>query len=406
MTKTLRPHSPPRLLDVDALRGFALFGILVVNLPFFASGYPFHLVADPAHGSWLDDTVEFGVRLLFEMKFYLLFSFLFGYSFTLQLASAERAGANFSARFVRRLGGLFVLGGLHAVLLFHGDILATYALLGLVLLAVHRIRPRTALISAGVIFGVMATAIAVAALSGVELVTDQGAALADGRASTDALDGGLGSVIGEHVRSLPTMAGSLAVQGPLALAAFFVGLAAGRRELLADGIGRHGVALRRLEWVGYPVGLAGALVFAIGGGTVGLAGVAVTILTAPLLTGAYVATLLRVFATPRGGRLARVLAPAGRMALSNYLGQSLLGVLIFTGAGLGLTGDTPPALVPVVAVGIFAAQLELSRRWLARYRYGPVEWVLRAVTNAELPRMRRRAPETALSSPPGEPRHP
>ncbi|MCI4145619.1 MULTISPECIES: DUF418 domain-containing protein [Streptomyces] len=77
------------------------------------------------------------------------------------------------------------------------------------------------------------------------------------------------------------------------------------------------------------------------------------------------------------------------MALSSYLGQSLLGVLIFTGVGLGLTGDTPPAVVPVVAVGIFAVQLELSRRWLARYRYGPAEWVLRAVTNAERPRMRR-----------------
>ncbi|MEV5270971.1 DUF418 domain-containing protein [Streptomyces werraensis] len=77
------------------------------------------------------------------------------------------------------------------------------------------------------------------------------------------------------------------------------------------------------------------------------------------------------------------------MALSDYLGQSLLGVLIFTGVGLGLTGDTPPTVVPVVAVGIFAVQLELSRRWLARYRYGPAEWVLRAVTNGERPRMRR-----------------
>ncbi|MEU1558434.1 DUF418 domain-containing protein [Streptomyces scabiei] len=389
MTETLPPRTPTRLLDVDALRGFALFGILAVNIAFFASGYPFHLVADPAHDSWRDETAEFGVRLLFEMKFYLLFSFLFGYSFTLQLAAAGRAGANFTARFLRRLGGLFVLGGLHAVLLFHGDILTTYALLGLVLLAVRGIQPRTALITAAAIIGVMAAGMAVAALAGVELVTDQGAALADGRASTDALAGDLGSVIGEHVRSLPTMAGSLAVQGPLAFAAFLVGLAAGRRQSLADGTGRHTVALRRLERVGYPIGLAGALVFAIGGGTVGLAGLAVSIVTAPLLVGAYVATLLRVFATPRGARLARVLGPAGQMALSNYLGQSLLGVLIFTGVGLGLAGDTPPAVVPVVALGIFAFQLWLSRRWMARYRYGPAEWALRALTNAERPRTRR-----------------
>ncbi|CAM5646533.1 hypothetical protein SALBM217S_03517 [Streptomyces griseoloalbus] len=149
--------------------------------------------------------------------------------------------------------------------------------------------------------------------------------------------------------------------------------------MLADGVGRHTGALRRLELVGYPIGLAGALVFAIGGGTTNLAGLAVSILTAPLLVSAYVATLLRVFATPR----------AGRMALSSYLGQSLLGVLIFTGVGLGLTGDTPPAVVPVVAVGIFAVRLELSRRWLARYRYGPAEWVLRAVAERGASRMRR-----------------
>ncbi|MFI9217061.1 DUF418 domain-containing protein [Streptomyces werraensis] len=268
----------------------------------------------------------------------------------MQLAAAGTAGANFTARFVRRLGGLFVLGGLHAVLLFQGDILTTYALLGLVLLAVHRIQPRTAVIAAGAIVSVIAVGMAVAALAGVEMVTDQDAALADGRASTDALAGGLGSVIDEHLRSLPTMAASLAVQGPLALAAFLVGLAAGRRKLLADGIGRRTVVLRRLELVGYPIGLAGALVFAVGGGTASPAALAASILTAPLLVSAYVATLLRVFATPRGGRLARALAPAGRMALSDYLGQSLLGVLIFTGVGLGLTGDTPPTVVPVVAV--------------------------------------------------------
>lgn len=97
MTDTLRPRTAPRLLDVDALHWFALFGILVVNLAYFASGYPFHLVAGPARGSWLDHSFEFGVRLLFEMKFYLLFSFLFGYSFTLQPASAAGAGANFTA---------------------------------------------------------------------------------------------------------------------------------------------------------------------------------------------------------------------------------------------------------------------------------------------------------------------
>ncbi|MFD1050261.1 DUF418 domain-containing protein, partial [Kibdelosporangium lantanae] len=136
--------APTRLTDVDALRGFALLGILIANIAFFASGYPAHLATDPAHSSWLDNGTEWAVRFFVDTKFYLLFSFLFGYSFTLQLDSAARASAAFTPRFLRRLGGLFVLGVLHAVLLFHGDILTTYAVLGLVLLAVKGISPRTA----------------------------------------------------------------------------------------------------------------------------------------------------------------------------------------------------------------------------------------------------------------------
>ncbi len=133
---------------------------------------------------------------------------------------------------------------------------------------------------------------------------------------------------------MPAMLSALVVQGPLALSAFLVGLATGRVGVLAE-VTRHDKMLRRLQWVGYPVGLAGGVVFASGGGTKDLTGLLVSILTAPLLAGAYAATLLRFFHTRSGGRVAVALAPAGRMSLSNYLGQSLLCVLVFTGAGFG-----------------------------------------------------------------------
>ncbi|MER7889940.1 DUF418 domain-containing protein [Micromonospora sp. NPDC094482] len=390
-TEEPAPPTPARLRDVDALRGFALFGILVVNIAFFATAYPWHGIDDPAFASTVDEAVRATVALLFELKFYLLFSFLFGYSFTLQLESARRREVAFVPRFLRRLAGLFLLGAGHALLFFHGDILTTYALLGLVLLAARRIRARTALIWAGVLIGLVALQMAGAALTGASLATDPAVALTEGRESTEALAGSPAGVIAEHLRSMPQMLLGLAsLQAPVALAAFLVGLAAGKRGILANG-DRHTRLWRVLCWVGYPVGLAGAVLFASTGGTTDLnpVALAVTVVTAPLLAAAYVATLYRIFPTRAGGWLARALVPAGRMALSNYLGQSLICAIIFTGWGFGLVGRVSPLTAVLIAAAVFAAQVLASAWWMRRHHYGPVEWLLRAVTNAALPPWRR-----------------
>jgi uncharacterized protein len=380
-----------RIVDVDALRAVALLIILIVNIAFFASGYSFQLVPDPAHDSWGDQAVRWLVELFLAMKAYLLFSFLFGYSFTLQLDSAARRGVDFAPRFRRRLAGLFVLGILHAVLLFQGDILTTYALLGLVLLAMRGVNVGTALRAAVLLTGAIGFVLALAATAGTQLVTDPATALAAGQRSTEALQGGIGSVIAEHVRQLPAMFGALLVQGPLALSAFLFGYAAGRRRLLTDVAGNRQL-LRRVQQLGYPVGLAGAVIFASGGGTANLTGLTAGVLTAPLLAAAYAATLLQFFQTDRGRRVAAVLAPAGRMSLSNYLGQSLLCVLVFTGVGLGLAGAVAPAVVVLIAVAIYCVQLAASAALMARFRYGPMEWLLRAWTEQRWPRLRAADP--------------
>ncbi|MCY9786493.1 DUF418 domain-containing protein [Nocardiopsis sp. EMB25] len=400
-----RPEPGRRILDLDALRGFALLGILVVNIGFFASGYAFHQVHDPAFTSPLDRGTHWLVAMFFEMKFYLLFSFLFGYGFTLQFDSARRRGVGFTGRFLRRLVGLFAIGALHAVLLFQGDILTTYAVLGLVLLALHRARARTAVIAAAVLVGLVAVMMRWAGMSGAAPF-DEETALAAGEATTAALAGGPLTVIGEHLESLPRMLVTLVgVQGPVALAAFLVGLAVGRHRVLADA-GAHDHTLRLIQWVGFPVGLVGSLVLADLGGTADLYALSLALLTAPFLSAAYAATLLRLFQRGRGRRIAAALAPAGRMALSNYLGQSLVCALLFTGFGLGLVGRVAPPFVLLIAVVLFAVQLWLSAWWMARHRYGPAEWFLRAVTNLEVPDWRRREgrPDRADADLSGAPR--
>jgi uncharacterized protein len=379
-----------RIQDIDALRGFALLGVLIVNITFAASAYPIHVAEDPAYSSWLDHTVTWMGAAFFDMKFYLMFSFLFGYSFQLQMEAAQRAGAAFKPRMLRRLGGLFGIGCLHAIFLTTGDILSVYALIGLVLLAMRGVRDRTALIVAGAIYAYLFVTLAAASMFvDTSAILDPTSAVAAAQQTAAHLAGSFGDIIGEHIRALPTFGlAQLTVQAPTTLAAFILGMVAGRRRLLANLTGTEPV-LRLMQLVGFTVGIAGGVIFASLGGNNNAGGVLISVITAPLLSAAYVATVLRIMHSDRGQDVRRLLAPAGRMALSNYLGQSVVMILIFTGVGLGLVGHVSPLETTGIAVGVFAAQVLLSHIWLARFGYGPVEGVLRAITNATAPTWKR-----------------
>lgn len=386
-----------RIHDVDALRGFALFGIFAVNVTFMASGFAGNLVEDPAFDNPVSDAARFVLSAVFSMKFYLLFSFLFGYSFTLQMAAARRAGADFSARMRRRIVGLFLLGAANIVLLYSGDVLTTYAVACLILLAMRGAKDSTALRVAGGIYAVV-----LVSLAGSALFVDRSAfmpssaeAMSTAREQTDAMTGSFGDIVGQHLDGLELLVlQALTMQGPTALAMFLIGMVLGRRGALSGLTGDEPV-LRRVQAVGYSVGVPGAVAYAALGGDVDTWAVFVSVATAPFLTAAYVATLVRCLHRPGRGRLGGALAPAGRMALTNYLMQSLVGLLLFTGIGFSLAGRIGPVGLLFVAVAVFVLQLVVSRAWLARYRYGPVEWLLRWFTNWQRPDWVRRGTDSA-----------
>src|SRR5690625_1122465 len=379
-----------RINDVDALRGFALFGIFVVNIAFMASAYPGNLVDDRSFGSLVDDAARFMVSALFSMKFYLLFAFLFGYSFTLQMDAARRAGRRFLPRMLRRVLGLFVLGVFHFIVLSSGDVLTTYAVACLVLLAMYRVSMNAAVcIAAGLYVSV------VVILIDSEVLVDRAAllpsheqALANARDETQAMLGTVGEVVGQHIDGLGLLlAQAVSMQGPTALAMFLLGLVAGRRGLLTRLDGTEPV-LRRVQFVGFPVGLAGGLIYALGGEIDPVAS-AISVVTAPFLTAAYVGTALRVAHSRRWSVVSRALAPTGRLALTNYLLQSLVGLVLFTGIGFGLAGTVSPPALLVISAAVFASQIAGRMWWLSKHRYGPAEWGLRWLTNAEHPKRQR-----------------
>ncbi|MEU7854018.1 DUF418 domain-containing protein [Nonomuraea sp. NPDC049141] len=376
MTLAEAPSSR-RVHEIDAMRGFALAGILVANIGFFADpGYAVGTGTMPIP----EGPVAYLVSTLVLTKFYILFSFLFGYSFTLQ----TRDGVNVKARMLRRCLGLFVIGVLHGFLLWIGDILTLYATLGLILLAMRNISPRKAVITGCAVIGVMSVIWLL--LAGLTLLDPAGgAAAADPAAAAQAqalvTEGPLGFLTFQ-AQTYPAVAAMVWIgQGPMALALFLFGLAAGRSRLFEEPE-RWARYVPRVQWVGFGVGLPAAAVFtwasASGEGALELAALALNNVTSVLLTAAYVVTLLQVIKRfPAAGR---ALAPAGRVAASNYLGQSALCCLVFTGYGLALAGRLSPLAVMGVAAVIYAVLLGLSWWWLRRHRYGPIEYVLRRLT--------------------------
>jgi len=180
-------------------------------------------------------------------------------------------------------------------------------------------------------------------------------------------------------------------QGPLALAAFYAGSAFARMGVLRPYPPSRAVQ-RRLVVVALPLGLAvsGCQAYlSIWGGTgASLLATALSVAASPLVTLGYAAALLLVLPTRAGRLLDAILSPAGRLSLSNYLAQSALLCLVFTGYGLGLMDRVPPAVVPVVVVMLFSAQAGTSRLILRRYRTGPLEWALRRVVRRRSRRSR------------------
>jgi uncharacterized protein len=378
-----------RLPAVDALRGFALFGILVVNSTQIMDPYAAEGFREPG-AAFVDGLALWLVKAVATAKFYLLFSFLFGYSFTLQAASAERAGADFRARYLRRSLGLVVLGVAHAVLLYTGDILMAYGLLGLVLLCARRISPGRAVRTACWIYGVFGALLTGLGVLALGVPDESGAEPARIAAAVAAYRGDAATVVQANLDRFPDAMLGIVIMAPGILAAFFVGLAAGKRDLLGhDRTSR--TRLLRIVALGLVVGVPGAVFYASASqGPLDerwqFLGIGVGMLTAPGLSAAYACLLLLLLRSPSGGRAVRLLAPAGRMALTNYLAQSVIMTVLATAYGLSLYDRIGTAALMVLVCAVFALQLAFSTLWLRRFRYGPVEWLLRAVTLAGRPR--------------------
>ncbi len=391
-----------RIQVIDVLRGFALLGILLVNMELFSNPVQ-QAIFGLKEWSGVDRLAVWGIRFLAEGKFYSLFSLLFGIGFALQIQRAETRGTTFVPFYLRRLGILLLIGLAHAIFIWTGDILVLYALVGAILLLLFRRRsPRTLLIWAGVMLAV--TILINAALTGLvalaQLSPEAAAELSREFAQTEAnlradaahagqvfASGSFAEITAQRLSDLAFVYQFAAFLAFNVLAMFLLGLYIGRKGILRDIPGHLPLFRRILLW-GLPLGIVGNLVYVafIEGASrsepewQSLIAVVGQTLGAPALALSYAAAIILLVQHDTWHARLAPLAAVGRMALSNYLLQSLVATTLFYGYGFGLFGKVGPALGILITLAIFGAQIPLSVWWMGRFQFGPVEWLWRTLT--------------------------
>lgn len=485
---------PSRINAIDVARGFALLGILSVNIQFFAEPFGAMMQLTPPDGLG-NSVVHFFTKIFCEGKFYPLFSMLFGMGLMLQRGRADDAGRSIYKPYLRRLAALFLIGLSHALLLWYGDILFVYSLAGTLLLLLSWCRPRTLLIVAGAfLFMSLTLSGGFAALNmyNLEQLQKQQAEKRAKAAETERAGGttaGELSATPDSPDKSPTEAKSAeqvaegestdaptheladAGGGPAPdqdfeqlldrtfspkVAGFFKKMAAGKvtggpkdalwmaaeESAYRDGGFASAFAIRALSWgiflivcvvgffwqvgalfcfgaaivklrffdadrahwrkraivLGLVLGLPLSLVGVFGMGLFPnhkiVAGVAMNFgvnVGGPLMALAYISIWATLVERGVLSGLTRVLANTGRMALTNYLGQTLVCTTIFYWYGFGLFGSFNEVQRFGVVLAVYAVELAWSSWWLARFRFGPMEWLWRTITYWKLQPMSREA---------------
>lgn len=380
-----------RDLAPDALRGIALLGILIVNIPFLAL-----LSAEGARGTWLEGPANgsaAGLMIaLFAGKFYILFAFLFGYSAN-YLIKGERSNRG---RWARRSFALMLFGALHFTFFWHGDILFLYGLLGLLLIPFLFRTDRTLKIWTRVIYSFFTVILVFAASSVVifeRLLPEEVEFEVDNAVSLDGImrDGSFTEAIAPRLELwIFGITTGILLQGGFVFAAFLFGLRAGRERLLSKPLEelKLGRKIKVALLIGLPLQLAGAVIAVLNEqstktseGTYIFA-LVLCFVTAPLLTFGYVALFLRWIQS--GSKGVNWLRQAGRMSLTVYLSQSIIVSLIFAPWGLGLFQEVPLWAVLLIAVGVWAMLVQLSNYWLNRFDQGPLERVMGLLTKGRV----------------------
>ncbi|SDL99076.1 DUF418 domain-containing protein [Sediminibacillus halophilus] len=381
-----------RLIWIDAARGLAILGIFMVNAPAFNAPFFLYGGAGDFWNNKLDHAVQAGIDIFFQASFYTLFSFLFGFGMQVMYDRLQEKKRNTVHVLIRRLLVLICFGIVHAFLIWHGDILLTYGIIGFWLFCFYRRQNGTLL---GWSFGLLLipagllTMLSYAVRSFIPDIT-----AGDSQRISEAMANyGEGTLLDIWHQNLVDW---LYANGGIAyvfltfslLPMFLLGMYASRKKWLHD-IDRFRPVLIRV-WV-----ITGILFVLMKVGPYAIENPFWLNEAKRAIGGSasalfYMLSVTLAFRTKHGKKLLAPLAYVGRMSLSNYLAQSLICFFLFYSAGLGLYGSVRPIYSVVLVLVIFSLQVFVSRWWLSHFRFGPAEWLWRSLTYGEKQQLRKR----------------
>jgi uncharacterized protein len=371
------PSEPfERIQLVDSLRGLALFGVLVMNLETAFRVSLFHDFLPSRTEGALDRAVETALRVFVDLKAFAIFSLLFGLGLAIQHQRLQGHPARLIL-LIRRLVVLLAFGLIHLYLIWNGDVLTEYAVVGLVVLPFLYAPTRVVAAACGVILFLY---IAMPVLPSPAPLPDSAWMVEHvARAQQVYSSGGFLDILEFRVQEVAALVPLHVQIFPRTLGLFLLGIVAWRTQFIQSA-SRHAGLVWLLAAVGVGVGLLLTLVgrddslLHIGR----LALVAASAATIALAVG-YVSLVIALGNLRDIRTLLAFLAPMGRMAFTNYVCQSVVLGFIFYGYGFGLFGKIGWACGLVIALLLYLAQVLLSRWWLNRFKFGPIEWIWRVL---------------------------
>ena len=386
---------------LDVLRGLALLGVLLDNLFGFTGWGFFTMSQREGLSTWPADGILGMLELAFvHGKFYSLFSLLFGIGFSIILIRNEQKGINPWKIFYRRIFILMIIGIGHLMLLWEGDILLLYALLGMLLPLFRKCSDRTLLIWATVL---IASPILIDLVK-VLLETKTGSFL---EVIAQRIDKKTGLPTDENFSQYLYKDGSgwqewrnWQASGwlyryadiiesnriPKVLGMFLIGFFVGRKMIYSQ-LENYSSLFKKIKRWGFIIGIPASLglaYFEIFGKHIphplGLAHAVFYAIGVVPLSLAYASSLCLYCIKTKGNTRWKILAPLGRMALTIYIMQTLLSIMLFYGVGFRLGGNIGPSIFFPIAIGMYLFQIAFSHLWFRYFNYGPLEWIWRMLT--------------------------